>query len=115
MPTLPSTVFQKQGLTLELDLPEEPCRVLAHPAALQAMVVTLLENALQHTARGGKVTVRVHGNQLTVENAPSHPNPGTGLGLRLVQTLARAQGGSVHLEAGAGFRAKVHLPPYPGA
>ncbi|WP_022798674.1 sensor histidine kinase [Thermus islandicus] len=107
--------FQKRGLTLELDLPEEPCRVLAHPAALQAIVVTLLENALQHTARGGKVTVRVHGNQLTVENAPSHPNPGTGLGLRLVQTLARAQGGSVHLEAGAGFRAKVCLPPYPGA
>ncbi|BAW01177.1 histidine kinase [Thermus thermophilus] len=44
--------FQARGLRLLLDLPEEPARVLANEQALRAMVVALLENALQHTAKG---------------------------------------------------------------
>lgn len=44
--------FRARDLRLEVELPEEPAWVLAHPAALRAAVVSLLENALEHTARG---------------------------------------------------------------
>ncbi|BAW02917.1 integral membrane sensor signal transduction histidine kinase (plasmid) [Thermus thermophilus] len=102
--------FQARGLRLLLDLPEEPARVLANEQALRAMVVALLENALQHTAKGGTVRVEVRGSELRVQNAPSHPHPGTGLGLRLVNTLVRAQGGSLQTtEDGRGFQVTLRL------
>lgn len=72
--------FRARDLRLEVELPEEPAWVLAHPAALRAAVVSLLENALEHTARGGWVRVRVDGEELLVENGPGRPRPGTGLG-----------------------------------
>ncbi|WP_018466129.1 sensor histidine kinase [Calidithermus timidus] len=84
--------FQARGVKLSLELPEEPVQVLAHGPALKAILVSLLENALQHTAKGGWVQVRVGEGRLEVANAPSHPNPGSGLGLRLAETLAKAQG-----------------------
>ncbi len=96
--------FQARGLRLLVDLPEGPTRVLANPQALRAIVVALLENALRHTAKGGTVRVGVRGSHLWVHNAPSHPEPGTGLGLRLAKALARAQGGSLQaVEEGEGF------------
>lgn len=102
--------FQARGLRLLLDLPKEPARVLANEQALRAMVVVLLENALQHTAKGGTVRVEVRGSELRVQNAPSHPQPGTGLGLRLVNTLVRAQGGSLQMaEDGRGFQVTLRL------
>lgn len=96
--------FRERGLALELELPEEPVRALGHEAALRAVVVSLLENALQHTARGGWVRVRVGEEGLVVESAPSRPSPGSGLGLRLAQTLAQAQGAVLALEGGEPFR-----------
>ncbi len=96
--------FQARGLRLLVDLPEGPTRVLANPQALRAIVVALLENALRHTAKGGTVRVGVRGSHLWVHNAPSHPEPGTGLGLRLAKALAQAQGGSLQaVEEGEGF------------
>jgi len=89
--------FQARGLQLTVDLPETPTCVLANEQALRAMVVALLENALRHTAKGGRVRVEVRGTDLWVHNAPSHPEPGTGLGLRLVDTLVQAQGGVCRL------------------
>ncbi|MCX7740256.1 MAG: HAMP domain-containing sensor histidine kinase [Meiothermus sp.] len=84
--------FHARGVRLSLQLPEEPVWVLAHEPALRAIVVSLLENALQHTAKGGWVQVQVGGGGLEVTNAPSHPRPGSGLGLRLAEALAKAQG-----------------------
>lgn len=102
--------FQARGLQLAVDLPETPTCVLANEQALRAMVVALLENALRHTAKGGRVRVEVRGTNLWVHNAPSHPEPATGLGLRLVDTLVRAQGGSLQVvEEGRGFLAALRL------
>lgn len=105
--------FRARDLRLEVELPEEPAWVLAHPAALRAAVVSLLENALEHTARGGWVRVRVDGEELLVENGPGRPRPGTGLGLRLATSLTQAQGGSLRWEGGPTFRVALRLPPPP--
>ncbi|WP_117238286.1 sensor histidine kinase [Thermus sediminis] len=102
--------FQARGLQLAVDLPEAPTYVLANEQALRAIVVALLENALRHTAKGGRVRVKVRGAVLWMYNAPSHPAPGTGLGLRLVETLVRAQGGSLQVvEEGGGFLVMLHF------
>ncbi|GLV48447.1 hypothetical protein TJA_16000 [Thermus sp. LT1-2-5] len=92
--------FRARGVALNLELPEEAVVVRAHEAALRAIVVSLLENALHHTAKGGQVWVRVDGDGLAVGNAPTHPNPGSGLGLRLAQALAKAQGASLRVAPG---------------
>ncbi|RIH86255.1 Signal transduction histidine-protein kinase BaeS [Meiothermus luteus] len=84
--------FTARGIGLELELPEEAVRIQGNEPILRAIVVGLLENALQHTAKGGRVWVRVNEGGLEVANAPSHPRPGSGLGLRLAEALAKAQG-----------------------
>jgi signal transduction histidine kinase len=102
--------FQARGLRLLLDLPEEPAHVLANEQALRAVVVALLENALRHTPKGGTVQVTVEGTGFWVRNMPSHPEPGTGIGLRLAVALVRAQGGSLRAaEEEEGFLVTVRL------
>ncbi|GAA6755764.1 hypothetical protein Thermus77420_12400 [Thermus thalpophilus] len=94
--------FRARGVALNLELPEEAVVVRANEAALRAIVVSLLENALHHTARGGQVWVWVDGDGLAVGNAPTHPNPGSGLGLRLARVLAQAQGARLEVSPGRG-------------
>lgn len=94
--------FRARGVALNLELPEEAVVARANEAALRAIVVSLLENALHHTAKGGQVWVRVDGDGLAVGNAPTHPNPGSGLGLRLARVLAQAQGARLEVAPGSG-------------
>ncbi len=101
--------FQARGLYLTLEFPEAPSLVRANPAALRATLNALLENALQHTAKGGRVRVWVEGPRVGVYNEPPHPQSGTGLGLRLAETLVRAQGGRLEWGRGEGFQAVLWL------
>jgi signal transduction histidine kinase len=104
--------FTAKGLRLSLELPEGSVLVLGSEEALRGVVVALLENALQHTARGGWVEAGVREGAFWVTNSPSHPQPGSGLGLRLASALLHAQGGRLELEHQRQvFSVRAILPP----
>jgi signal transduction histidine kinase len=108
------------------DAPPESAGAHADPRWLRQIAANLLSNAIRHTPPGGLVTVcaGVQGARvrLVVEDsgvglaagAIAHDvtGRGAGIGLRLVQRLAAAMQGSLHLEATAegGTRAVVLLP-----
>jgi len=100
------------------------------PDALHQIVHNLLDNAERHTrdatdrrievalrraASGVTLTVGDHGPGLpggAPRRAPRSQTAGLGLGLRLVEALARAQGGAVSYDGapGAGARVSVTFP-----
>lgn len=132
---------QEQGIEMKISGPPNlpPCLV-DRDRTLQIMG-NLLDNALRHTPRGGRINVRVHppaGGLLAVEVAdtgegiPREHLPhiferfyrvdasrargaGTGLGLAIVDQLARAQGGRVSVEStpGEGSVFTVSFPVAP--
>jgi signal transduction histidine kinase len=109
--------------------------VEADPDRLQQVLLILLDNAIQHTPKGGRVTVAVgrQGRDALVEVedtgagiAPEHlprvfdrfyradqarARGGTGLGLAIARTLVEAHGGELTLASapGEGTRATVRL------
>jgi signal transduction histidine kinase len=129
---------QSQGVLLTLRAASQPSTVEADPDRLQQVLLILIDNAIKHTPRGGKVEVRVrrHGQSAEVEVAdtgsgiaPEHlPRifdrfyradkararklGGTGLGLAIAKMLVDAHDGQLHLEStlGAGTQATVTLP-----
>ncbi len=76
--------FQARGLYLTLELPKAPSLVHSQGG--------------QGAGLGGGVP----GGGL---QQPSHPQSGTGLGLRLAETLVQARGGRLEWERGEGFQA----------
>src|SRR5690606_5015272 len=50
-----------KGLTLRLELPVEPLRILADERALRQILINLLTNAVRHTPSGGTLTVGARG------------------------------------------------------
>jgi signal transduction histidine kinase len=122
---------------VELSINLEPLEptVEADPDRLQQVLLILLDNAIQHTPKGGRVTVAVRrqaGEALVeVEDtgagiAPEHlprvfdrfyradqarARGGTGLGLAIARTLVEAHGGELTLASapGEGTRATVRL------
>ena len=107
----------QQGLTLELET--EPVLVDADPRLLDQALSNLLINALKATTHGGIVLrcasdadaavleVRDSGSGFDPERARQ------GLGLRVVRAVARAHGGDVQIDGGAGTRARMRLPLAP--
>lgn len=117
-----------------------PTQVAGDRAKLERVVANLVANALQHTPPETPVWVRVypegrHGLLVVEDAGPGVPpelrgrlfepleqgheaataaTPGMGIGLTLVDGLARLQGGSVTLEdrPGGGSRFCVRLPLY---
>lgn len=113
------------GIDISLDTPEERLVVSGDRKKLELMLLKLLSNSLRHTPQGGKITVSVHhmptGNvRITVrdtgtgipsehmsrvfskfeaDTAPTGDDPGLGLGLIIVQHIARQHGGSAVLES----------------
>jgi signal transduction histidine kinase len=129
---------QAEGLRLILDADSHPATVDADPDRLQQVLLILIDNAIKHTPRGGKVDVRVrrHGQVAQVEVAdtgtgiaPEHlprifdrfyradkararAQGGTGLGLAIAKMLVEAHGGELQLTStvGVGTQVVVSLP-----
>jgi two-component system sensor histidine kinase QseC len=127
-----------RGVTLECDCRAAPA-VHGEAAALASLLRNLTDNAVRYGGSGGVVRVRVlsgvagAGAVLEVEDAgPGIPQgerarvlerfhrgvdatgqPGSGLGLSIVQRVAEAHGARLELEAGAeggGLCVRVHFP-----
>lgn len=132
--------MQQKGVVLDLSIPEAIPSVSADPLRLEQVFNNLLENALKHTADGGKVVIEAHveekqgGLTLRVrdtgtgipaaelthiferfyraDKARSREQGGTGLGLAIVKHIVQAHGGSVRAESvlGRGTCVIVTLP-----
>jgi signal transduction histidine kinase len=114
------------GLTLTFDKPAEPVTVRADGAAVEQILVNLVDNACKYARSGapptvevslsrtdGRAVVRVrdHGPGLSAserrrlfrpfsksDHEAAASAPGVGLGLALSRRLARAQGGDLRLD-----------------
>jgi signal transduction histidine kinase len=130
-------VAEDAGMTLELAV-EAEASLRGEPRLLRQLVVNLIENAIRHTSPGTHITMfmrRVSGSVEVgvVDDGPGIPleshdavirrfgrleasddRPGHGLGLTLVDAIARLHGGVLRLEdAAPGLRAVVALPALP--
>lgn len=112
----------RQGKTLELLRPEVPNVVLAEPQFLASALAALLENAVQHTRRGTHVTVDTRSagvfsvaddgegigrgeQELVFRRFWRHDRASansSGLGLSIVQRVAKVHGGTVTLSSEPG-------------
>ena len=134
--------FLAQERTLAL-APGPAVVVQADPDALREALFNLVDNAAQHTTPGGRITVgwtvRPAGVVLFVaddgegippqdlphvfepfyrgEHARSRRRGGAGLGLAIVQAIARAHGGEAHVTSapGEGARFEIWLPQGEGS
>jgi signal transduction histidine kinase len=127
-------VSEDEGHPLHLDI-LDGLSVRGDPNLLRQMLVNLVENAIRHTPPGTRIVMSTErrGNSVAVsvaDNGPGIPAEahdtvirrfgrleaeakpaGQGLGLTLVDAIARLHDGSLALEdAGPGLRAVVTLP-----
>jgi two-component system, OmpR family, sensor histidine kinase TctE len=125
---------QRRDIDLGASL-EEHAWVAGSEGLLVALVSNLVDNAIRYTQPGGKVTVTCHTRNervvlRVIDNGPGIPpearahvferfyratqqTEGSGLGLPIVQQIARSHGGKVTLAPGPGrigLVAVVRLP-----
>lgn len=129
------------GIELAASVPPTPVVVDVDPARVEQIMLILLDNAIKHTPRGGKITVGVGlepkaatisvrdtGSGISPEAQPfifdrfyqadqSREGVGLGLGLAIARGLAEAHGGSVDVRSaqGVGSVFIVRLPLHAGA
>lgn len=126
---------EEQGVLVRVDLVDRQLRALAIPGALEQILDNLVDNSLavapaesaielrlRRSAENVIVAVADRGPGMTPDQiarsfdrfwrAADADRPGTGLGLAVVQHLARASGGDVGLAArpGGGLVATLRLP-----
>jgi len=130
---------ERRGVTLRCSVSDGLPEVVWDGDAVRRALLNLLDNAVTHGHSGGRVDVRAHGNgtavHLTVADdgpgiAARHRQdvfrrfgrgktdaPGLGLGLHLVEQVARAHGGRVDLTTaeGRGSAFTLVLPRHPAA
>jgi len=127
----------KQGLTLNLDLPDAALQVVADPRRLRQVMLNLLSNAIKYNQPAGQITlsyqVAAGHVRLLVEDTGLGISPelqdqvfepfervgrqntaiqGTGLGLALCQQFATLMNGrmGLHSEPGIGSSFWIELP-----
>jgi len=125
------------GVELELDAPPRQ-QARADPAALRILARNLVDNAVRHAGRGGRVRVQVTAAEAGVilrvdDSGPGIPaaerqrvfdrfyrrsgddTVGSGLGLAIVHAIAERHGADVRLDDSplGGLRAEVVLPRPP--
>ncbi len=133
--TQASFLAQERELTLQEG---EPLTIEADPDALKRMLFNLVDNAVQHTFEGGKITigweqagngvkifVADNGEGIAPQDLPhifepfyrgdrsrSRRRGGTGLGLAMVKALVEAHGGKITAAStpGQGARFTIWLP-----
>ena len=126
-----------KGISLELAA-LRPVRVEADAARLSQVFVNLIDNALRHTARGGRVRIEVDARDsdavlrvrdtgegipyrdlphiferfYVVDRSRTRGSGGAGLGLAIVKGIVDAHGGSVSAESmlGRGTAFTIRLP-----
>ncbi len=131
------SLTERAGIKLVVDCPPIAQSVYVDPAKWEKIVLNLLSNAFKFTFQG-EIVVKLHesGDQVvltvadtgtgipagelphvferfhTVEGAKGRSIEGTGIGLSLVQELARVHGGSVHVSSveGQGSTFAVSIP-----
>lgn len=122
-----------RGLEVSLEAPETPLRILGDCATLDIALNNLVTNAANFSPKGGLITVRLEETAsevlLSVEDQgpgidPEHRDrlferffsrgndQGAGLGLAIVQTIAKRLGAKVSLDnlPQGGLCASVHFP-----
>lgn len=124
---------EDRGVHVEVD--PEPAMVMGDPARLRQLVMILVDNAIRHSPRDGRVTVTVRAAEGTASvevadqgpgvreedmphvfdrfwRAPGAPSGGTGLGLAIAKWVVDRHDGRIGVanrpEGGAVFR--VELP-----
>jgi len=135
---LVSTTAAQRRLALDLDLPTSPVLILGEARELDRVVVNLVSNAVKYTPDGGTVSVVVRARDDEVEvcirdtgigispddqshlfdeffrspDPAARTQPGTGLGLTIVDRIVRRHGGRVDVvsDIGAGSTFTVRLP-----
>jgi signal transduction histidine kinase len=132
-------VAEERGLKLALDI-AEGSRLTANRQLVGQAVANLIDNAIKYSAKAKDPTIAIelHADEDGVEIAvadhgpgiaagdrervlkrfvrleKSRTEPGTGLGLSLVQAVARLHGGAVRLEDNApGLRVILRIPRRP--
>lgn len=134
-------VALKRGLSFNVMVSEDlrTTKIQADEVRLKQMVINLLSNAVKFTPSGGKIQLeagivganicisvtdtgiglkpqdheRIFGAFEQVDSSYSRQEPGTGLGLALVRTLAKLHGGAVSVNSageGMGCRFTLMLP-----
>lgn len=129
---------QAKGLELSRELPKARVMVKGDPRQLEQALVNLLENAVNYTEPGGRVSLRISlergeahiavqdtGVGISPEHLPriferfyrvdknrSRALGGTGLGLSIVKHVAQSHGGRVDVESspGKGSTFRIILP-----
>jgi two-component system phosphate regulon sensor histidine kinase PhoR len=131
---------RRRGVSLAIDLPDAPVRVMHDPQRIGQVVANLVANAVKFTQRGGSVRVAVSGVRdgatIVVRDTgagiPGDELPhiferfyrgaraeerssGSGLGLAIVKSIVDMHGGRVSVESrvGAGSTFRVWLPRDP--
>lgn len=134
-------IAEREGLTLELDLPDQLPEVWVDPDRLRQILNNLVSNAIKYTPSGGHVTARarITGDDLVLEVCDTgigltaedrehlfekffrsgrpevQSEQGSGIGLSLVKGVIEAHGGSLEAEGepGKGSTFRVILPIRP--
>ncbi len=133
--------FQEHGVSLTCDMSQD-CVVRGDPDRLQEVLANLLDNALRHTAAGGRVTLSAAcsnntaqlavadtGEGIAAEHLPriferfyridsgrSPSRGGSGIGLAITRALVEAHGGRIRAQSagpGTGSTFTITLPTEP--